>query len=61
MTLTFDGSDRWYMMAVVPLQTSDGGAVVAHVDITERKRAELDAQRARQQLAHLAGSRQSVS
>jgi two-component system sensor kinase FixL len=39
-------------MAVVPLRRPDGGAVVTHVDITERKRAELDAQRSRQQLAH---------
>jgi signal transduction histidine kinase/integral membrane sensor domain MASE1 len=50
--MTSDGHDRWYTMAVVPLRRSEGGAVVTHVDITERKRAELDAQRARQQLAH---------
>ena len=50
--MTSDGHDHWYSMAVVPLRRPDGGAVVTHVDITERKRAELDAQRARQQLAH---------
>jgi PAS domain S-box-containing protein len=32
---------RWFAMHVTPLSTSDGGAVVAHYDITDRKRAEL--------------------
>jgi C4-dicarboxylate-specific signal transduction histidine kinase len=39
-------------MSVVPLQREDGGAVVSHVEVTERKRAELEAQRARQDLSH---------
>jgi signal transduction histidine kinase/integral membrane sensor domain MASE1 len=43
---------RWHAMTVVPLRRPEGGAVVTHVDITERKRAELDAQHARQELAH---------
>jgi signal transduction histidine kinase/integral membrane sensor domain MASE1 len=43
---------RWFTMTVTPLQRPEGGAVVSHVDVTERKRAELDAQRARQDLAH---------
>jgi signal transduction histidine kinase/integral membrane sensor domain MASE1 len=50
--MTSDGEDHWYTMAVVPLRRPAGGAVVTHVNITERKRAELDAQRSRQQLAH---------
>ena len=45
-------SERWYAMAVVPLSRAEGGAVVSSTDITERKRAELEAQRSRQELAH---------
>ena len=45
-------ADRWFAMSVVPLNRPEGGAVVSHTDITERKRAELDAQRSRQELAH---------
>ena len=44
--------ERWYAMSVVPLQRADGGAVVSHVEVTERKRAEFEAQRARQDLSH---------
>ncbi|MDS4069001.1 MAG: PAS domain S-box protein [Candidatus Competibacter sp.] len=31
---------HWFSMMVTPLQTGDGGIVVAHTDITERKRSE---------------------
>ncbi len=34
---------RWFAMHVTPLSTKDGGAVVAHYDITARKQAELAA------------------
>jgi signal transduction histidine kinase len=44
--------ERWYAMSVVPLNRPEGGAVVSSTDITERKRAELEAQRSRQELAH---------
>jgi signal transduction histidine kinase/integral membrane sensor domain MASE1 len=46
-------TERWYAMSVVPLNRADGGAVVSNTDITERKRAELEAQRSRQDLAHV--------
>ena len=46
-------AERWYAMSVVPLSRPDGGAVVSNTDITERKRAELEAQRTRQELAHV--------
>ena len=46
------GSDRWFTVSVVPLHVAKGGAVVSHTEITERKRAELEAQQARQELAH---------
>ena len=44
--------ERWFAVSVVPLNVPEGGAVVAHTDITERKRAELEALRSRQELAH---------
>ncbi|HNP73093.1 MAG TPA: PAS domain S-box protein, partial [Kouleothrix sp.] len=34
--------ERWFSMTATPLATPQGGAVVAHTDITERKRADLD-------------------
>jgi PAS domain S-box-containing protein len=33
---------RWFAMYVTPLSNKEGGAVVAHQDITKRKQAELD-------------------
>jgi two-component system sensor kinase FixL len=44
--------DRWFAVAVVPLNRPEGGAVVSHTDVTERKRVELQAERSRQELAH---------
>ncbi|MGH3848972.1 MAG: PAS domain S-box protein, partial [Pseudonocardiaceae bacterium] len=32
--------ERWFLMSVTPLPTSRGGAVIAHLNITARKRAE---------------------
>jgi len=44
--------DRWFTVSVVPLNRPEGGAVVSHTDVTERKRAEMQADRSRQELAH---------
>jgi len=44
--------ERWYSMVAVPLNFPDGGAVVSHTDVTEWKRAEMNAQRSRHELAH---------
>jgi signal transduction histidine kinase/integral membrane sensor domain MASE1 len=49
-----DDSAYWYAMSVVPLLRPEGGAVITHFDVTERKLAELDSQRARQELGHFA-------
>jgi two-component system, LuxR family, sensor kinase FixL len=46
------GHDQWWMMSVVPLKSSEGGAVITYADITARKHAELEAQRSRDELAH---------
>lgn len=42
----------WYVMTVVPLQAPEGGAVVSLTDVSERKLAEMEAQKSRQELAH---------
>jgi signal transduction histidine kinase len=44
--------ERWFALSVVPLGRSGGGAVISYTDITDRKRAEMEAQRSRQELAH---------
>jgi signal transduction histidine kinase/integral membrane sensor domain MASE1 len=56
-TLEYSGGEpvaSWYTISVVPLPGPDGGAVVAHTETTDVKRAEIDAQRVRQELAHSA-------
>jgi signal transduction histidine kinase/integral membrane sensor domain MASE1 len=44
--------ERWFHLMAVPLLRPEGGAVVSHTEVTERRRAELEAQRSRQDLAH---------
>jgi two-component system, LuxR family, sensor kinase FixL len=44
--------NQWWLMSVVPLKSLEGGAVITHTDITARKRAEIEAQRSRDELAH---------
>ena len=39
-------------MQVLPLRGPQGGAVISHTDITERRHAEAEAERSRQELAH---------
>jgi C4-dicarboxylate-specific signal transduction histidine kinase len=39
-------------MQALPLRWPDGGAVVSHTDVTERRHAEAEAERSRQELAH---------
>lgn len=43
----------WWLMRAVPLKRPDGGAVVTHTDMTDAHRAELEARRSRDELAHL--------
>jgi signal transduction histidine kinase/integral membrane sensor domain MASE1 len=42
----------WFLTTVVPLRAPEGGAVISLSEVTERKRAELEAQKSRQELAH---------
>jgi signal transduction histidine kinase len=51
-SLGTEATSRWFTLVVLPLKGPDGGAVISQTDITERKRAEIDAQRSRQELAH---------
>ena len=44
---------RWWSVIVVPLERPAGGAVVTCADVTQLRRAELDVQRSRQELAHV--------
>ncbi len=43
----------WWSLTAVPLHRPEGGAVVVCADITDLRRAELEAQRSRQELAHV--------
>lgn len=49
-----NGTPRWWSIQVVPLGSAEGGAVIAQSDVTDVRRAELEAQRSRQELAHVA-------
>src|SRR4051812_20935774 len=43
----------WFEMIVLPLQRPEGGAVVFHLDVTARRRAEVEAERLRNELSHV--------
>jgi PAS domain S-box-containing protein len=45
--------ERWFEMLVEPFRRPEGGAVVAHVDITRRRRAEDEVRHRRDELAHV--------
>jgi signal transduction histidine kinase/GAF domain-containing protein len=52
--VTTPGADGWYLLTVEQLKTPEGGAVLSHQNITSRKRAELEAEQRRLELAHFA-------
>ncbi len=47
------GDARWWSLNAVPLHRPEGGAVLVCDDITDLRRAELEAQRSRQELAQV--------
>src|SRR5262249_53436123 len=48
------GADTtWWSLTAVPLNRPEGGAVLIGADITELRRAEMEAERSRQELAHV--------
>jgi signal transduction histidine kinase len=46
-------TSRWYEVRVDCLEHEDGGAIVTHLDITERRLAERKADETRRQVAHM--------
>ena len=46
--------ERWFEMVVHPLRRPEGGLVISHIDISGRRRAEIDAHTMRQELWHVA-------
>ncbi len=48
---------KWFVLSVTPLRLPEGGAVVSHIDITERKHAEAALMTSREELR---GSRDEV-
>jgi PAS domain S-box-containing protein len=46
-------SDEWFEMIVHPLRRREGGAIVTHLNITSRRRAEMQTQILLQELAHV--------
>jgi len=53
--------ERWFALSVVPLKRPEGGAVVSHTEVTERKRAEVQAERSRRSWRTSRGSRRWAS
>jgi PAS domain S-box-containing protein len=45
--------ERWFEMTAEPLRRPEGGALVTHVDVTRRRQAEGEAERQREELAHV--------
>jgi two-component system sensor kinase FixL len=45
--------ELWYEMIIHPLQRLEGGAIITHLNITTRRRAELQAQTLLHELAHV--------
>ncbi|QPF74072.1 PAS domain-containing protein [Roseateles sp. DAIF2] len=48
---------RWFQMSVTPLRSAQGGAVMVHADITERKQQGMELNRYRHHLEDLIGQR----
>lgn len=52
---------RWFLMLVTPLKRSEGGAVVAHNDITERKRAEEELRASKERFQRLVETTNAIA
>jgi PAS domain S-box-containing protein len=44
--------ERWFEMTVEPFNRAEGGAIIIHIDITRRRRAETEARREHEELTH---------
>jgi PAS domain S-box-containing protein len=45
--------ERWFELVVEPFRRPEGGAIISHIDITRRRRAEEEARHQRDELAHV--------
>jgi PAS domain S-box-containing protein len=45
--------ERWFEMTAEPLRRPEGGVLITYVDITRRRQAEEEAERQREELAHV--------
>ena len=52
---------RWFLMLVTPLKRSEGGAVVAHNDIAERKRAEEELRASKERFQRLVETTNAIA
>lgn len=52
---------RWFLMLVTPLKRSEGGAVVTHNDITERKRAEEELRESKERFQRLVETTNAIA
>jgi PAS domain S-box-containing protein len=45
--------DYWFEMVAQPLRRPEGGAIISHIDISDRRQAEIEAHDMRQELSHV--------
>ncbi|MFL6623203.1 MAG: PAS domain S-box protein [Sulfurifustaceae bacterium] len=53
-TMEYASGKRWLEMIVQPLRRLEGGAVISHIDITEKRQAEIETRNMRLELSHFA-------
>lgn len=53
-SMEYPSNNRWLQMIAQPLRRVEGGAIISHIDITERHRAEIEARTMRLELSHFA-------
>lgn len=52
--MEYEGGSRWLEMIVQPLRRIEGGAIISHIDVTDRRQAEIEARNLRVELSHFA-------
>lgn len=53
--------EYWFWLMVTPLEVADGGAIVSHEDITQRKRAELELTESERRFEHFMNTLPAVA
>jgi signal transduction histidine kinase/ABC-type uncharacterized transport system substrate-binding protein len=49
----FSNNENWFETSVEPLKITEGGAIISHTNITEKRSAEIEAEEHRRELAHV--------